>query len=334
MKARERTYTLIIGRPVQIGEKPVNIESYANTNKGDAYEIKELHMEFSIKKDNSKDPNKGYVTVYNLSDEVVNYLAIHQRDSLAVLLKAGYDGDEKLIFTGTVEYVEDNFPDETRQTKFILGDGTLNLTTATTARSYRKGTPVDSVVNDLISDLKLPKGRVVDSAGETISHSMAFTGTASQNLANLAKNTSSTFSVQDGAVYWTKEGSRFSNMMFEISEEGGMVGVPTPKQPSSAKKLIAAKSKAKAKAESGEKPKKPSRKKNKNKKEHDIREDVGMTVTTLLNGAILPESTVYLNSRYHKGFYKVAELTHKGSYETGDWVTELGLVETRGELIK
>lgn len=333
MKARERTYTLVIGRPVQIGDKPVNIESYANTNKGDAYEIKELHIEFSIKKDNSKEPNKGYVTVYNLSDEVVNYLAIHQRDSLAVMLKAGYDGEELLIFSGTVEYVEDTFPDETRQTKFILGDGTLNLTTATTARSYRKGTPVNNIVNDLITDLKLPKGRIVPSDGDTISHSMAFTGTASQNLGNLARNTGSTFSVQDGAVYWTKEGSRFSNMMFEISEDGGMVGSPTPKQPSSAKKLIKAKAKAKAKAAAGEKPKKPSKKKKK-AKAHDITEDVGMTVTTLLNGAILPESTIYLNSRYHKGFYKVAELTHKGSYESGDWVTELGLVETRGELIK
>lgn len=332
MRAMERTYTLVIGRPVQIGEKPVNIENYANTNRGNAYEIKDLHIDFSIKKDNSKEPNKGYVTVYNLSDEVVNYLDTHQRDSLAVMLRAGYNGDEKLIFSGTVEYVEDTFPEETRQTKFILGDGTLNLTTATTARSYRKGTPLNSVLNDLVTDLKLPKGRVVDFGTQSTTHAMAFTGNASQNLANLAKNTGSTFSVQDGAVYWTREGSRFGNVMFEISEAGGMVGTPTPKQPSSAKKLIKSKAKAAAKAAAGEKPKAPS--KSKKKKEHDIREDVGLTVSTLLNGAILPESTVYLNTKSHKGFYKVAELTHRGGYETGDWITELGLVETRGELIR
>lgn len=326
MRAMERTYTLVIGRPVIIGEKPVNIEKFANTSKGDAYEIKDLHIDFNIKKDNSKEPNKGYVTVFNLSDEVVNYLSVNQRESLAVMLHAGYNGDEKLIFSGTVEYVEDNFPQETRETKFILGDGTLNLTTATTARSYRKGTSLNSVLNDLIADLKLPKGRVIDFGNQTLQTSMAFTGTASQNLANLAKNTGSTFSVQDGAVYWTREGSRFNNVMFEISEDGGMVGTPTPKQPSSSKKLI----KAKAKEKAGEKPKAPSKK----QKEHDIKEDVGMTVSTLLNGAILPESTVYLNTRYHKGFYKVAELTHRGGYETGEWVTELGLVETRGELIK
>lgn len=325
MRAMQRSYTLVIGRPVYLGEKAVNIESYANTNKGDAYLIKELHMEFNIKKDNSKDPNKGYLTVYNLSDEVVNYLDANQRESLAVLLHAGYDGEEKLIFSGTVEYVEDTFPEETRQTKFILGDGTLNLTTAKTSRSYRKGTPLNTLLNDLVSDLKLPKGRIVDFGTQTTQHAMAFTGNASQNLANLASNTGSTFSVQDGAVYWTKEGSRFGNVMFEISEESGMVGTPTPKQPATAKKLL----RAKSKAASGKPAKKP-----KKEKQHDIREDVGLSVTTLLNGAILPESTVYLNTRYHKGFYKVADLTHRGSFEGGDWVTEMGLVETRGELIK
>lgn len=325
MIAMERTYTLVIGRPVYLGEKPVNIEKHANTNKGDAYVIKDLHMEFSIKKDNSKEPNKGYVTVYNLSDEVVNYLDANQRESLAVMLHAGYNGDEKLIFTGTVEFVEDTFPEHTRQTKFILGDGTLNLTTAKTSRSYRKGTPVNNVLNDLISDLKLPKGRIVDFGGQTLQHAMAFTGNASQNLDNLAKNTGSTFSVQDGAVYWTREGSRFDNVMFEISEDSGMVGTPTPKQPASAKRAIK-KSKDEA---AGKKVKTPAK-----AKEHNIAEDVGLSVTTLLNGAILPESTIYLNSRYHKGFYKVAELTHKGSYESGDWTTEMGLVETRGELIR
>lgn len=318
MRALERTYTLVIGRPVYIGEKPVNIERYAsNTNQGEAYKITDLHMTFELKKDNSKEPNKGFVSVFNLSDEVVNYLSINQRESLAVLLYAGYNGEEKLIFSGTIEWVQDDFKDETRETKFIFGDGTLNLTTATTSRSYRKGTPTNQVLNDLISDLKLPKGRVVDFGNQTIQNSMAFTGSASQNLENLAKNTGSTFSVQDGAVYWTKEGSRFANVMFEISEEGGMVGVPTLKQPAVSKKK-----------------KKKDTKESAKKKEKNVKEDVGLTVTTLLNGAILPESTVYLNTKYIKGFYKVIELTHRGGYESGDWTTELGLAETRGELIR
>lgn len=316
MKATERTYTLVIGKPVYIGDKPVNIDKYTNINRGEAYKITDLHMEFSVQKDNSKEPNKGHITVYNLPDEIVNYLDLNQRESLAVMLHAGYNGDEKLIFSGTVEWVEDTFPEETRQTKLILGDGTLNLTTALTTRSYRKGTSYNTVLNDLVTDLKLPKGRVVDFGNETLQHAMAFTGNASQNLDNLARNTGSTFSVQDGTVYWTRQGSRFASSIFEISEESGMIGTPTPKQPASSK----------------------TRKKKVTKKtttaDKDVTEDVGWTVTTLLNGAILPETTVYLKSKYKTGFFKVIELTHAGGYEQGDWTTELGLAETRGELIR
>jgi hypothetical protein len=329
MQARQRTYTLIVGRPVYLGEKATNIERLTKAQRGtDSFKITDLHMEFEVKKDNSKEPNKGYITIFNLSDDVVNYLDANQRESLAVLLHAGYDGDEKLIFSGTVEFLEDKFDDETRTTKLILGDGTLNLKTAQTSRSYRKGTRLDAVLGDLITDLKLPKGRVIDFGNnQTLQHSMAFTGTASQNLANLAQNTGSTFSVQDGAVYWTREGSRFASTMFEISEDGGMIGVPSPKNPEKGKKGLKKTKKSAAKTEDTATSKSVEAK-------AKVKEDAGMTVSTLLNGAILPESTVYLNTKKYKGFYKVVTLKHKGGYESGDWITELGLAETRGVLIK
>ena len=51
-------------------------------------------------------------------------------------------------------------------------------------------------------------------------------------------------------------------------------------------------------------------------------------MTTVLNGAIIPESTIYLKSRKYTGFYKVITVHHKGQVEGGgDWVTELGLGE-------
>ncbi|AKJ73453.1 hypothetical protein SP40_12 [Salmonella phage 40] len=164
------------------------------------------NIEFEVKKDNSKDPNKGYVTLYNLSDETVSYLDANQRESIAIVLEAGFDGENQMLFSGTVEFVQDKWDGHTRQTKMILGDATTNIMTAKTARSYKKGTPLDTVLNDLISDLKLPIGKVVKFGAQTLQQSMAFTGNAANNLERLAKNTGSTFSVQDGAVYWTTQG--------------------------------------------------------------------------------------------------------------------------------
>lgn len=324
---RTRTFRLTIGKPVYIGQKPTNISDYTNQNTKDAYVVSNetgaANIEFEVKKDNSKDPNKGYVTLYNLSDETVSYLDANQRESIAIVLEAGFDGENQTIFSGTVEFVQDKWDGNTRQTKMILGDATTNIMTAKTARSYKKGTPMDTVLNDLVSDLKLPIGKVVKFGNQTLQQSMAFTGNAANNLERLAKNTGSTFSVQDGAVYWTTQGKRFRNAVFEISAESGMHDSPTPQNPEPAKRRLEKKSKSKSKPKAN---KGPSR--------AEIKEDAGLVVVTELNGAIIPESTIYLKSQKYTGFYKVVYLTHKGQLEGGDWVSEIGLAETRGGIVE
>ena len=54
-----------------------------------------------------------------------------------------------------------------------------------------------------------------------------------------------------------------------------------------------------------------------------------------MNGALVPELTVYLKSKYVTGFYKIVELSHTGSYESdgADWKTEMKLAEVAGTLI-
>lgn len=324
---RTRTYKITIGKPVYVGEKPTNISDYTNQNAKDAYYISNetgaANIEFEVKKDNSKEPNKGYVTIYNLSDETVSYLDANQRESIAIVLEAGFDGENQTIFSGTVEFVQDKWDGNTRQTKMILGDATVNIKTAKTSRSYKKGTPIDTVVSDLASDMKLPVGKIVKFGDQTLQHSMSFTGLAANNLERLAKNTGSTFSVQDGAVYWTTQGKRFQRAVFEISAESGMHDSPTPQNPEPAKRRKEKRAKSKKKSS---KPHVPT--------SAEIKEDAGLVVVTEMNGAIIPESTVFLKSQKYTGFYKVVYLTHKGQLEGGDWITELGLAETRGGIVE
>lgn len=299
-----RTYTLTIGRPVYLSDKTTKISDYTSDAGKNAILVRDLNIEFDIKKDNSKHPNKGYVTVYNLSQDNINFLSSNQGEKLAVILTAGYDNDERQIFSGTVEYMEDTWDGPTRKTKFIFGDASANIYRSTSARSYKAGTPINTVLNDLVSDLNLPKGRIIPFSAETLSHSMAFNGNTAENLDKLASNTGSTFSVQDGAVYWTKQGTRLKEVVFEVSELTGMKGSPTPKNPAPFKK--------------------------KKKKKDAKKEDAGLIVTSLLNGAILPETTIHLTSRSYTGFYKVVYLSHKGEYEGNNWDTEMGLANVTG----
>lgn len=301
-----RTYSFIIGKSVSFVGETVNIQDSVDRSDTNAYKVENsLQIEYKVIKDSSEKANKAYVTVYNLSDEILGYLKSNQDKSIAAILTAGYDGENTQLFAGTIEFIEDVWDRHTRKTKFIFGDGKENIANAQTARSYRAGTPVSKVVQDLVSDMKLPIGRVANVEG-SLGSSKAFVGNCANTLSKLCKEYGANFSVQDGASYVTVTGKRFESYVYEISEETGMIGSPTPKQPKPVKK---------------------------NKKKQDPnKEDAGLTVKTQLLGGVLPQSTIYLKSRDYTGFYKVLRLEHNGSYEGGEWTTSMDLVETNGTL--
>lgn len=304
-----RTYNFVFGTPVVLDGSTININEKVNKSQDNAYQIKDsLQIEFNVKKDNSKDPNKAYVTIYNLPDFIIDYLTTNIDKSLSGLLEAGYDGTNHQIFCGTIEAFEDKWDDKltTRTTKFIFGDAVQNITKTTTARSYRAGTAVSKVISDLASDLKLPIGRIVNISG-TLSSAESFTGNVADNMKKVCARNNLNFSVQDGAIYVDSQGSRFEEQVLLISENTGMIGSPSPNQPYASKVSKA--------------------------KDDATKEDSGLTVKTILYGGVIPTSTVYLESKQYKGFYKVVSLEHQGSFEGGDWITTMTIVETTGTLV-
>ena len=140
----------------------------------------------------------------------------------------------------------------------------------------------------MISDLALPKGQIIRySDNDVLPFSKSFTGTASENLRNLANSTGRTFSVQDSSVYFTVKGKALPQNIFILNESSGLIGIPTPRTMSAKQEYVLQQKKDKAKKEEI-------------KKKYQNKEDVGLTVSCLLNGAVLPETTVYLDSIYLK----------------------------------
>lgn len=311
----ERTYKFTIGKPVST-TGVTNISDFLGDPKNQtAYLIEAkvgdyspANLSFQITKNTSKEPNKGSITVCNLSDDLVNYLEQNADNNLACVLEVGFDGINTQVFAGTVDFIEDTFNEHTRETKFELGDASLNIRTSSTSRSYAKGTNYNSVVSDLLSDLRLPIGRFDKSSG-VLPYSMSFTGKAITSLSKVADICGCNFSVQDGSAYWVDNNKSSSTALFEISEDSGMKGSP---------KILNTNKK----------------KKNKKKKEEDKdSEEAGLEVTCALNGAILPEMVIYLVSKKYTGFYKVLEVNHNGEYETqGAWDSTLQLIQASGRL--
>ena len=318
-----RTYEAVFGKAITINNAG-QFDSIINNTPSNAYRVTDLHVEFEINKDNTHKSNVGSITFYNLSDEIVNYINQNAGSKLSILFKAGYNGENQTIFQGEVSFFEDEWTDDlnTRKTKLTLKDGETALLTATTARSYKTGTLLNRILDDLTSDLGLPKGRIVPyGSSDKLKFSKSFTGTASDNLKNLAANTGRTFSVQDGSIFYTVQGKALKQTVFELSMDSGLIGIPSVRCMSAKQTYELEKKIDKAKKEQI-------------KQKLQNKEDIGFVVTCLMNGAIIPETTIYLKSKYNTGFYKVIEVSHKGSYEGGDWTTEMKLAEVQGKLLE
>lgn len=259
--------------------------------------LTEHRIEFNIEKTKSGySPNTAKITIYNASDKTVDFLENKVGKKSLVLLKAAYQGEElKTIFMGNLEKFLDNFDKETRRTELTLADGGANFQETTTARYYPVGTPVDQIVSDLISDTFLPKGGShVYKTGEAIAKPWYFSGSVIAEVNKLAAYYDYNFSVQDGACFWTPAGKAWKRDVVKISPETGLIGEVSPID-----------------ATEG------------TSQNNKTNTNPGIKFTSLLNGSLLPETTVFVESRTKEGAFKISKVVHKGDYEGNDWYTEV-----------
>ncbi len=327
----KRVYRLILGKPfnfsndkgalvtndIALGGTPYIdtglgkakiLEEYFATNDPNAIVIEDHNIEFSIEKTggSNEDSNKAEITIHNLSDNQVNYLSNNAGSHLFVTLEAGYEDEgSHTIFRGNVMLVEDELQRPGRKTKLTLSDGGVFAKQQLTSRSYKKGTPVDAIVEDLIKDLDLPRGQVAKLGNSVVTKSsVQFLGTASKNLKRITESHNLAYNVQDSFVniidtvfekaQKKAEESQRKQLVPLITPGTGLLGSVSYKEDSSSSTT----------------------------KESKIVPPSGIKFKTLLMGSVLPNDYVRVEDRNFKGTYRVIEVKHKGEYEGDTWFTE------------
>lgn len=311
-----RAYKLLIGSATNTIQKRTKNSAFKSTvdldtklgttekSSSNLYLLQDHQITFSIKKDNNKDPNQAEIVVYNLSDDTVNYINRGIRNNLAVALAVGYEGEELvMIFKGTIQWVSDTFDSVDRKTTLHCLDGGINIAEARTSRSYPKGTKIKRVVTDLVKDLGTTEGNIHVDNDQTLSSATAMCGNTSHYLEHICKSIDHNVSIQDGSVYVTPRSQMSSARSAYISPETGLIGSPEPfhNDIKPTKKVT----------KSSKKAKKPTD---------------GVKFKCQMNGAILPEKTIWLKSRYYDGPFKVVSVSHNGDKEGKEWVTEVECV--------
>ncbi|AFU62736.1 baseplate hub protein [Escherichia phage vB_EcoM_3A1_SA_NWU] len=311
-----RAYKLLIGSATNTIQKRTKNSAFKSTvdldtklgttekSSSNLYLLQDHQITFSIKKDNNKDPNQAEIVVYNLSDDTVNYINRGIRNNLAVALAVGYEGEELvMVFKGTIQWVSDTFDSVDRKTTLHCLDGGINIAEARTSRSYPKGTKIKRVVTDLVKDLGTTEGNIHVDNDQTLSSATAMCGNTSHYLEHICKSIDHNVSIQDGSVYVTPRSQMSSARSAYISPETGLIGSPEPfhNDIKPTKKVT----------KSSKKAKKPTD---------------GVKFKCQMNGAILPEKTIWLKSRDYDGPFKVVSVSHNGDKEGKEWVTEVECV--------
>lgn len=245
-------------------------------------EITGLDIAFEIEKDESPEPNPCHIDIYNLNAE--NRAALSKYNIVPVMLRAGYKGQVGIIFQGDMIRCSHIKEEASWKTTLACGDGAMAIQSKRTNKSYQKGTPVKTVVQDLAKQLDLPSGnalRQLNKMSTSLMRSLSVSGSPMTEINRILASRSMRLSIQNGSLQIRKKGEPLQKQAINLSSNSGLTASPE----------VGAKSK--------------------------------ITVRALLMPELSPGRKVYIDSAMFKGFVTVERVRFIGSNFGNEWESEM-----------
>lgn len=298
----DRVYSLVIGSGGQQG-----------------VEITELRIVFDVSKDNSKNPNRSKISVYNLAPETRKAL---EKPDVRCVFKAGYAEEDGPIevYQGDVALVFSKFDGPNVITEIELGEGFKAIRDIMISLSYNSGVTSTKVLNDIAGKLKMPLNMPSDAPVRNWQNGLAFHGPARSGLDKITSATGLSWSVQGGALQVIRAGGNTNRTVVDLAADSGLVG--HPERVRKGKQEIAF---------VDDDPKKQAQEIKRRSREivSTTHEEDGWRVRSLLLPSLLPNDRVKLSSRSVEGVFTIKDLRHFGDTHGGDWITELKLLDPK-----
>jgi hypothetical protein len=108
--------------------------------------VEGLRVKFTVKKTAKPEPNVGDVTIYNLNEDSRRALK-HKGEQVSI--EAGYPDTIAQIFSGNASFIDHSHEGADWLTKAQLGDGERAFRWATKSESFKPGTPISYVCQQL-----------------------------------------------------------------------------------------------------------------------------------------------------------------------------------------
>lgn len=201
-----------------------------------AREIKApLRISFRISKTITREPNRAYIKIYNLSPNTEREII---QEGSQVILKAGYIENSGVIFKGQIFQPlrkKESATDYITTLTCLDGDAYLNLgflsgtiTSNKTRRQIASQVLRDSNISlDSFSTEELPETSFVDGSSPKNERAKVVFGEPSKYLDNISKMGNSSFYIENNeGRFFNPSSTKGKNEAHLITVETGMVGFP------------------------------------------------------------------------------------------------------------
>jgi hypothetical protein len=193
-----------------------------------------LRINFDVQLSVDSNCNDGTLEIYNFNEQFRRHCEVppekKEKDTfyhLYVELSAGYqDIPPKIIFAGYASGISEyKSPDWV--TRLTLVDGKKEMNTSFTNRTYRKGTPVQTIINDTVKSFGCARGYVSpDITSDVVKHALTFSDSNKDIMDRYGEQYDFEWSIQKGAIQVVKSSEALPTLAIALSPSNGLLSLP------------------------------------------------------------------------------------------------------------
>lgn len=293
----DRIYKLVIGKKGQ-DKNAIVIEP-------------PTRISFDIQKDVKSEPNENTIKIYNLAESTRK--AIEKQD-LRCVLYAGYseENNTTLLASGDIATAYSYHEGADWVTEIYFIDGLVEIRDTAVSLGYAANVSSTVIVNDIAAKMGLKLVANNQLNERKWENGFSFYGAARKALDKVVAGTGLEWSVQNGELQIVDKGKPTKRQGVVLAKDSGLIGYPERTREA-----------ARAKSADSEDEKKSKRQKTTLSNQAKD----GWNVKSLLLPQVNPADKVRLESLSVTGWFRAETVKHIGDSHSGDWVTELHLVE-------
>lgn len=197
-----------------------------------------LACAFEIEKRLDGKPNKCLLKIWNLSPDHRGQISAEsasaKKQRTAVIVEAGYETSASTIYRGDLRLAYHEREGADVITNIEAGDGEFTISRARIFKSWGPGTPVATVLGDIVGALGLGKGNLAQAqiaqflgGGSAFVGGTACAGNAVKELTRITRSLGIEWSIQDGTLQFLSTGKALEGTAIVVAPETGMIGSPS-----------------------------------------------------------------------------------------------------------